>query len=38
MNWRFQLVTKPYGGVTEGPVWDGGAIYAQEANSREQGG
>jgi len=23
MNWRFQLLNKPYGSVTEGPVWDG---------------
>ncbi|RMF88697.1 MAG: SMP-30/gluconolactonase/LRE family protein, partial [Nitrospinota bacterium] len=27
MTWRFQLLVKPYGGVTEGPVWDGEAIY-----------
>ena len=27
MSWRFQLLNKPYGGVTEGPVWDGEAIY-----------
>ena len=27
MEWRFQLLNKPYGGVTEGPVWDGEAIY-----------
>lgn len=26
MSWRFQLLNKPYGGVTEGPVWDGEAI------------
>ena len=26
MSWRFQLLTKPYGGVTEGPVWDGEAL------------
>ena len=23
MSWRFQLLNKPYGSVTEGPVWDG---------------
>ena len=27
MTWRFQLLAKPYGGVTEGPVWDGEYIY-----------
>ena len=27
MEWRFQLLNKPYGGITEGPVWDGEAIY-----------
>jgi gluconolactonase len=27
MRWKFQLLTKPYGGVTEGPVWDGEAVY-----------
>jgi gluconolactonase len=27
MSWRFELLAKPYGGVTEGPVWDGEAIY-----------
>jgi gluconolactonase len=26
MTWRFQLLNRPYGGVTEGPVWDGEAI------------
>ena len=26
MSWRFQLLNRPYGGVTEGPVWDGEAI------------
>ena len=23
MNWRFEVVGGPYGGVTEGPAWDG---------------
>ena len=23
MSWRFELLCKPMGGVTEGPVWDG---------------
>ena len=23
MNWRFELLTKPLGGVAEGPIWDG---------------
>lgn len=27
MSWRFQLLNRPYGGVTEGPVWDGEAVY-----------
>ena len=26
MEWRFQLAAQPYGGITEGPVWDGEAI------------
>jgi gluconolactonase len=26
MSWRFQLLDKPYGGVSEGPVWDGEAV------------
>ncbi len=26
MSWRLQLLNKPYGGVTEGPVWDGEAV------------
>ena len=26
MSWQFQLLNRPYGGVTEGPVWDGEAI------------
>ncbi|HLF04339.1 MAG TPA: SMP-30/gluconolactonase/LRE family protein [Dehalococcoidia bacterium] len=27
MSWQFQLLNRPYGGVTEGPVWDGEAIH-----------
>ena len=27
MSWRFHLLNRPYGGVTEGPVWDGEALY-----------
>lgn len=27
MSWQFQLLAKPFGGVTEGPVWDGESIY-----------
>ena len=27
MSWRFQWLARPYGGVTEGPVWDGGSVY-----------
>ena len=26
MSWRFELLAKPFGGVTEGPVWDGEAL------------
>ena len=26
-NWQFQLLNRPYGGVSEGPVWDGEALY-----------
>ena len=26
MSWRFELVEKPYGGVTEGPIWDGSSL------------
>ena len=26
MNWKFELVDGPYGGVTEGPAWDGSAL------------
>ncbi len=25
-SWRFELVAKPYGGISEGPVWDGESI------------
>jgi len=27
MSWRFQLLAKPYGSITEGPVWDGEFVY-----------
>lgn len=27
MSWHFQLMSKPFGGVTEGQVWDGEVIY-----------
>ena len=26
MSWQFELVDGPYGGVTEGPAWDGGGL------------
>ena len=26
MSWNFELVAGPYGGTTEGPVWDGKAL------------
>ena len=25
-QYQFELLSRPYGGVTEGPVWDGEAI------------
>ena len=27
MSWRFQLLNRPWGGVAEGPVWDGEYLY-----------
>ena len=27
MNWEFELLQEPYGGVTEGPVWLDGVLY-----------
>ena len=27
MEWRFELIERPYGGVTEGPIWDGETVY-----------
>lgn len=27
MSWQFQLLFKPIGGITEGQVWDGEAVY-----------
>ncbi len=27
MSWQFDLIDGPYGGVTEGPAWDGSALY-----------
>ena len=26
MSWRFELLAKPFGGVTEGPLWDGESV------------
>ena len=26
MSWDFELIAGPYGGTTEGPVWDGQAL------------
>ena len=26
MSWNFKLVDGPYGGTTEGPVWDGSGL------------
>ena len=35
MNWRFELLNKPYGSVTEGPVWDGeNLLFTHIAASR----
>jgi gluconolactonase len=27
MNWQFQLLHRPFGGITEGLVWDGESLY-----------
>ena len=27
MSWQFQLLSRPQGGISEGPVWDGEALY-----------
>ena len=42
MSWTFELVSGPYGGTTEGPVWDGENIwdvitkdYSKEKEARE---
>ena len=35
MSWEFELVAGPYGGTTEGPVWDGRALlFTDIPNSR----
>ena len=35
MRWEFELVAGPYGGTTEGPVWDGQALlFTDIPNSR----
>ena len=35
MSWRFPLLNKPYGSVTEGPVWDGeNLLFTHIASSR----
>ena len=35
MNWEFELVAGPYGGTTEGPLWDGEALlFTNIPNSR----
>ena len=35
MSWDFELVAGPYGGTTEGPVWDGRALlFTDIPNSR----
>jgi gluconolactonase len=27
MSWHFELIDEPYGGVTEGPAWDGETLF-----------
>ncbi len=35
MSWQFELVDGPYGGVTEGPAWDGsGLLFTHIPSSR----
>ena len=35
MDWDFELVAGPYGGTSEGPVWDGEAmLFTDIPNSR----
>ncbi len=35
MSWRFELLDGPYGGVTEGPAWDGsGLLFTHIPSSR----
>ena len=35
MDWKFELVAGPYGGTSEGPVWDGQAmLFTDIPNSR----
>ena len=35
MSWRFELLARPFGGVTEGPLWDGSSIlFTHIATSR----
>jgi len=35
MSWKFELLEEPYGGVAEGPAWDGsGLLYTEIHNCR----
>ncbi|HIN72119.1 MAG TPA: SMP-30/gluconolactonase/LRE family protein, partial [Dehalococcoidia bacterium] len=35
MTWNFTIVNGPYGGVTEGPAWDGsGLLFTHIPSSR----
>ncbi|MBH74715.1 MAG: gluconolactonase [Dehalococcoidia bacterium] len=35
MSWNFELIAGPYGGVTEGPIWDGsGLLFTHIPSSR----
>jgi sugar lactone lactonase YvrE len=27
MSWKFEAICKPFGSITEGPVWDGEFVY-----------
>ena len=31
MSWDFELVAGPYGGVTEGPIWDGSGLLGERS-------
>jgi len=35
MSWEFELIVEPYGGVAEGPAWDGSAILFTKIHACE---